>query len=234
MTVALSELQLRVREMADMGTSAQASAFITDAELARSINRHLRSLYNKLIIARGDDYYVVQVAFTVAAGVQFVPVPPDFFQLTTLTASIGGVVADVPKFGPKDIAALLTSGASVAAWRCFYRLCAAGLELLPVPSVALEMVLYYVPRCPELVLPGDTFDGFNGWEDWACYGAAIDALNKEESFEQSGALAAARGVLDQQIQALAGNRDAGRPESVQDTRRDWAHVRAYGRSNWGA
>jgi hypothetical protein len=78
---------------------------------------------------------------------------------------------------------------------------------------------------------GDTFDGVNGWEDWACYGAAVDMLNKEESLEQAQALQAQRAVLDSQIDALAGNRDAGMPEVVGDVMRDWLDLGVYGRRN---
>ncbi len=232
--VTLSELQARTRELADMETLAPGSAFVDDAELTRALNRALRQLYNKLVIQRGDDYYAKTSTTQTTAGVPLVALPEDFFQLLTVIVSDGtGAFVDAPKFGVHDVAGLRTSENMIAGgiYLYRYRLNAAGLELLPTPRAAHDVTLYYVPTCPELKLAGDTFDGVNGWEDWACYAAAIDLLNKEESFEQAAALAAARGNLDVQIQALAGTRDAGRPESVQDTRLDWASTRAFARRN---
>ncbi len=59
----------------------------------------------------------------------------------------------------------------------------------------------------------------------------IDMLNKEESLEQAQALMLVRQQLDAQIDALAGNRDAGMPEVVGDVMRDWLDLGVYGRRN---
>ena len=92
---------------------------------------------------------------------------------------------------------------------------------LPAPDTASHTIhVHYLKTFVDLEKAEEEFDGVNGWEDWALYGVAIDLLTKEESLEQAAALASQRAVLEAEITALAGNRDAGEPATVQDTRRD--------------
>lgn len=224
-TVSLLNMRLRARELADMQTSNQASAFVTDAELTNGVNRHLKQLYNLLIIARGDEYYAATTAFSIVGSNASLPLlVPTFMALLALSATDGRRVVWVPKFNLKQWASLKyqenTSKAGLDDYR--YRLMGDNLEVRPgVTNATHSFVLHFIPAFVPLALDGDAFDGVNGWEDWAIYGAAIDMLNKEESLEQAQGLMAQRSQLEQQISKLAGARDAGMPEVVGDTMRDW-------------
>lgn len=237
-TVAFSAMMTRVRELADMQTSNEAQAFVTDAELKRALNRNLKQLYQKLIIARGDDYYANRVTFSLTAGqaeyALTLYVAADFMQLLGVDISDGTRVIPVPKFILKEWADLKylenLNTNDLGMFR--YRLKGQFMEVRPMPRTGnYTLTVHYLPAFTELVNAGDTFDGVNGWEDWACYGAAIDLLNKEESFEQAAALQAMRATIDGQIDALAGARDAGRPEFVGDIMRDWNDLGVYYRRN---
>lgn len=233
-TATLSEMRTRARDLADMQTSNQAQAFVTDAELDRYLNRHLKQLYQKLIITRGDDYYATSSTFATVAGQATYALPATFMALLNVSVTDGTRVIMVPRFNLKEWANLrylqnLTSN-DMGLFR--YRLMASNIEVRPAPvTAAYTFTLHYLPAFQPLVNAGDTFDGVNGWEDWACYGAAIDMLNKEESLEQAQALMLVRQQLDAQIDALAGNRDAGMPEVVGDVMRDWLDLGVYGRRN---
>lgn len=233
--VTLAEMRERAREMADMQTSDESQAFVTDAELTRILNRHLKSLYQKLVTMRGNDYYATSVAFPSVVDQTSYALPADFFQLLKLFVSDFNRVVVVPRYNLEQWAALaqlqINGSSDISLLR--YRLTGANVEIRPAPRVAgLAFSLHYLPAFQELVSPGDTFDGVNGWEDWACYAAAIDMLIKEESMEQAAALQAQRQTLDSQIEALAGNRDAGRPEVIGDTIKDWNDFGAYRRNDW--
>lgn len=223
--ISLLDMRLRARELADMQTSNQAAAFVTDAELTNGVNRHLKQLYNLLIIARGDEYYAATTTFAIGGSNANLPLlVPSFMALLALSATDGRRVVWVPKFNLKQWAALVyqqnTSKAELDDYR--YRLMGSNLEIRPaVTNATHSFTLHYVPAFVPLALDGDVFDGVNGWEDWAIYGAAIDMLNKEESLEQANGLMAQRAQLEQQISKLAGARDAGMPEVVGDTMRDW-------------
>jgi len=234
-SVRLDELQPRVRELADMETSAASSHFVDDTELNRAINRALKQLYNKLILVRGDDYYATSATIATVANQAAYALPADFFQLLGVMAyDASGNYRDLPKWSYRDLADLMNlevgSNSGLELYR--YRLVSSNVEIRPQPTTAAHTLKYlYIPAMTELALAADTFDGVNGWEDWACYTAAMDMLNKEESYEQAAALAQKRAPLEQQIEALAGSRDAGRPDKVQDTRRDWAGRRRR-RNDW--
>ncbi|MBM11792.1 MAG: hypothetical protein CL759_06925 [Chloroflexi bacterium] len=220
-----------------METSAPASAFVDDTGLDRAINRSLRQLYNKLVLKRGADFYAAEKTIASEAGRASYPLPADFFQCIEVIASDGNFYRSLPQWGYKDLAELkrletLTSGQM---WQWAYRIVADAIEIRPQPqSASNEIILRYVPTLPEMTNPNDKFDGFNGFEDWACYTAAIDLLNKEESFEQAAALTAVFARLDRQLNDLAGTRDAGRPQKVQDTRKTgwWRRGRYRRRNSW--
>ena len=235
-TVTLSELRQRARDLADMQTSNQAQAFVTDAELDRTLNRALKQLYQKLIISRGDEYYAKSTTFPAVANQATYAVPTDFMALLTLAVTDGTRVIFTPKFNFKQWHELKylenLSSNDLSFYR--YRLVGPNIEIRPAPKLATHtFTLYYLPAFTPLVNAGDTFDGVNGWEDWACYTAAIDMLTKEESLEQAQLLAAQRNELDSQIAALAGNRDAGMPEVVSDSMLDWTTYSARRlRNDW--
>ena len=234
--VSLLNMRLRARELADMQTSNQAAAFVTDAELTNAVNRHLKQLYNLLIIARGDEYYAATTAFAIGGSSANLPLlVPAFMALLSLSATDGRRVVWVPKFNLKQWAELVyqqnTSTAELDDYR--YRLMGNSLEIRPgVVNASHSFTLHYIPAFVPLVLDGDVFDGVNGWEDWAIYGAAIDMLNKEESLEQANSLMAQRAQLEGQITKLAGARDAGMPEVVGDTMKDWDNYSQ--RNRWQA
>lgn len=224
-TKTLANLRSRTRDLADMVTSTPADHFVQDAELDRAINASLKALYNKLIIARGDDYYVVIDSQATVAGQENYPLPSDFYQLVGIHASsdaTGSDITDLPRFEHHERAELVRfqaggGGSHPTHWR--YRLKPSDVELRPAPTFAGGVLqLHYIPAFVELVNSGDTFDGVNGWEEWACYTAAIDLLNREES--DPSQLMAARALIDAQIDALAGQRDAANAPRVVDTRGD--------------
>jgi hypothetical protein len=235
-TVTLSELRQRARDLADMQTSNQAQAFVTDAELDRTLNRALKQLYQKLIIARGDEYYAKSTTFPTVANQATYSVPSDFMALLTLNVTDGTRVIFTPKFNFKQWHELKylenLSSNDLSFYR--YRLVGPNIEIRPAPKLTTHtFTLYYLPAFTPLVNAADTFDGVNGWEDWACYTAAIDMLTKEESLEQAQLLAGQRNELDAQIAALAGNRDAGLPEVVGDSMLDWTTYSARRlRNDW--
>lgn len=232
-TVTLTELRARVREVADMETGAQSSHFADNTELDRAINRALKQLVNELTIARGDDYYATSTTTTTVAGTATTGLPANFFQLLKVLVTDGSSWHTLDRWELEELAELRAmesagGGASIFDYR--YRVIGANIEIRPVPTTSSHTLhIYYLKVFPALVADADTVDGINGWEDWAVYTAGADLLNKEESFEQARELLRQRAVLDRQIKALAGSRDAGRPYTIQDVRGDWASCRRRGR-----
>ena len=201
---------------------AAGTSFVEDAELDRRINSALRELYDKLVGAHGQGYYEVSTAIPTVAGTSLYTLPADFYKLSVVTLDDGSNFVPLAPFMPQERWALrqLGVGNNSSMYLTKYRLQPTQIELLPAPGAVYTLTVHYIPAMTDLALPADTFDGVNGWEEWACLTAAIGMLNKEES--DPSALMAERARIDARIQGLVGNRDAGDPDVVQDTRRDWA------------
>ena len=86
--VTLGEIKTRAREMSDMVNSG----FINDAELTRFINSSAEGLYDLLVAAFGEDYYVspAPFEFTTNANNDPVGLPDDFYKLAGVDVSVNG------------------------------------------------------------------------------------------------------------------------------------------------
>lgn len=213
-----------VRELADQETSAASTAFVDNTELDARINEALKQLYNLLIAARGQEYYVASVNWTAVAGQESYTLPADFMRLLTVYARDGGSRYEaVPTWEMAERPDLLWRGSvgttNIGEYR--YRLQGGNISFLPTPSsTSHTFYALYVPAMTELVADTDVFDGVAGWEKWAALTAAIDIASKEEAVEHVQMLMAQRALIQSQIDQLGGERDAARPPRIQDTRRD--------------
>lgn len=197
--------------------------WVDDPELDERLNEWLQALYDKLIISRGHEYYSKTTTITLVKGTASYDLPSDFYQLSAAIASDGTSYVDVTPWQTQELARLMqleSGGGSGSLGRYRYRLLAGKVEVRPKPTVATHTLeLRYVPAMTRLTMGPDTFDGVNGWERYACLGAAIDLMNKEESDASALQLELAR--VGDRIEKLAANRDAGHPERIQDVRGDW-------------
>ena len=87
--VTLSDMQTRAREAANMEVQF-ASDFVSDDELRRRLNEALKQLYDKLIVARGQEYYASINTFNTVSGQSDYPLPTDFYEGLSVIASHGG------------------------------------------------------------------------------------------------------------------------------------------------
>lgn len=217
-TKTLAEMRAAVRLLADVEAE--------DDELDELVNAHCRALYDRLVTARGHEYYAKSHTIDLVSGTATYDLPADFYELSAAMATDGSDYKDLHPWQPQQLAALLRSessgNASLSSYR--YRLQGKQIEIRPKPSVSNHSLeLRYVPAMPALELDVDTFDGVNGWERWVELAVAIDLLDREES--ETGPLQLKLAREDARIDKLAGNRDAGHPETIVDVRHDWAGSR---------
>jgi hypothetical protein len=223
--------------------------FVIDDELDDIIKQGVMQLYDRLIAARGQEYYRVTVFTNTTVGTSTIELPGDFYKLLTVSGNealldidtesgLLGLPANAPTsngwflmqpFMAQEIPQLMNiSSGSPCETR--YRL--AGLhpteaetlprpmiELLPVPRQSFTLRFDYIPVCDTEPLIGAddgnvTFDGINGWEEYVVLVAAIEVLGMEESNTSHLEKALAR--QEARLEALADNRDSGRPERIND------------------
>lgn len=236
--VTLSTMITRVRRRADIESSIRRT---TDQEIVDNLQEGIAELYDLVRGAFGQDYFRSASTFNTSNGVSIYALPADFLSLLScdVTISAGNVLTarpymenerNVSKFFP--VGWLFTEPV-------FYRLYAANISFIPVPQAAFSVTLNYCPSAPVFSAAvfngqgdltaggGSTFDGINGWEEYAVLDAAINTMIKDED-ELLGVLEARKEKVKQRILDYAPERDAGAPERVHDVYRSDAWGGGWG------
>jgi hypothetical protein len=212
MSVTLLQLKNRARQRADMETSD----FIEDSELVGYINASLAELYDLMVAAYGEDYFLDNYTFSTVASQADYSLPADFYKLKGVDARING--SDWYSIRPfnfnernrnQDVTWGLIGGPNVR-----YRIVGSNIKFSPLPEGIYPMQLWYVPLAPTMAADGDTFDDLNQYGEYVVIDAAIKMLQKEES--DVSVLMAQKQAMKRRLEEMSLNRDAGQPESISD------------------
>lgn len=222
--VSLSELKLRVREVSDSDVDAgyEDQHHIDDEFLRRTLNRHLRALH-RMLCESTPEYYAREATFASVASQRRYDLPTDFWQVLKLMATDGsGNFCELRRWDYDDLVGMrqLDQVSNATLGNYCYKLDSYGVTIRPTPTVATHtFYLDYLPAFAELVEDGDTFDGVNGFEDWAVYMAASDVALRQDDETLSDRQQQKAQRVEQSIRRLA-NRDDGEAVVIQDTRKD--------------
>lgn len=222
-TVTLSTLRTRAKQRADM----ENSSFVSDTEWLSYINDAYGRLYDLLVKAYDEDYYMSSTDFTTttASNYTFSGMSlTDFYKLrgVSLIPSAGEEIP-LKRYTFSDRGRTNNNYSSNRLGRTAlrYRLRGDSIDLKPDPESGQTVRLWYIPSITLLSGDSDTVDGVNGWEEFIVISAAIDALNKEES-DPSALMAKLQSYLDR-IETMAEDRDVGEPAKVSDVQRDYEY-----------
>lgn len=252
-TVLRSQLVTFARQAAGFDvTGTSPDEFINDPEALGMVDRSATALYDLLIKARGEEYYLSETTITVsplAPSPTIYALPADFYQLVNVHIQAQGFVGflTIDPFMERDVAQLKTLSVIGTAFpqSTRYRLRGvqgapgnppgnppvALIEFLPSPKVIFPAFVRYIPTCVRatvgatLTNPDVAYDGINGWEEFIIWDVAAKMVIKEE--RDPGPYLMQRAMVEKRIETLAGARNAGEPERVVDTR-DWMRRRAAG------
>ena len=226
-TVTLSELKQRARERADQVNST----FVQDSELTSYINISAKQLYDLLVAAYGEDYYIKDAAtpYTITADGtnDTFSLPTDFYKMVGLDEDAGGGQRYTLKpFMFQERNQYKQPYFALAPYTSSYKYKVFGdsIKFIPKPSANKNFYLWYIPVMTELVNGTDELDGINGWEEFIVLDVAIKMMIKEES--DPSALIIERRLIKDNLEAMAQNRDSGMSMRVQDVRRD--QISPYG------
>lgn len=215
--VDLAELKVRAREAADMVNST----YVEDSELTRYINASAQELYDLLIAAYGQEYYLSEDSIIVLNGVDTYNLPADFYKLLGVDLVLSASGNEAVTLHPYALSernkfnnSYLTVSNSNGSVRARYRLQNNTIKIIPEPSGGYSLNILYIPAMTKFVAGVDTFDGVNGWEEYIVIDAAIKMLRKEES--DISALTLEKKDMLERIESMAGSRDIGMSESVSD------------------
>lgn len=208
-TRTLTELIADVRQR----TNLESSVFVTDPEITEYINQELAELWSRLTQGGGQPFYRAFTAISVTVGTSLYALPADFWTLQGVEATLNGVTGALTPFMPVQRAGLTVASPWGTCSPVRYRLQAGNIEFLPA-NQAFTATVFYTPTCPRLVGGADTFDGFNGFELAAIYGACATLQAKEES--DYSFYAGQKERIYKHLDSLSGARDASMPERVED------------------
>lgn len=221
-SVTLATLVADARSYADQINSE----FRTDTQIERLVNLKLAKLYDLLIAARGQDYYITDdtLSITAAAGSEY-SLASDFYQLKHVVLEWGSNQQETVRAVNSVAQRIrLLNADDWAQWsRKGYRLRGTTIEFLPTPRSSVTCRYQYIPAFTFLTndTPGttDVFDGINGWEELVTLGVAMDLMEMEEA--GSGQRWAPQYAEQyERIAALAADRDADTPMQIQDVNPD--------------
>lgn len=235
----LSQIRLKAQQRADRVNGN----FVTKSEWNSYINQSMFELYD-LLITEFEDYYVAPIPaqFTVNGNQFLYPLPdgtllfnngldlsqpafvaPPFYKLLGVdlalnNATNGYVTLNRFNFINRNQFVYPNTASTIyGVFNLQYRVMGNNLEFIPTPSSGQQIRLWYIPRLQELLLDTDTTTvGISGWVEYVIAKAAYYALTKEESDTTS--LVMQLTALTDRITSTAANRDAGRPDTIADSR----------------
>lgn len=214
------EIRTRIRQEAGM----ENSQFIKDDEMLYYVNSSMQELYDLLVNAYGNDYYVTSLNFSTTGGVESMTLPSDFYKLIGVDIKFGGEYYTLQRFNFNE-RNKFTQGTSFDA-DAQYRIVGNTLMFIPTPSGVYEGKLWYIPAATKFTGDSSTFDGINGWEEYIIIDTAIKCLGKEES--DTSLLLNRKADMLRRIQKIAENRDIADPQTITDVTRGKIDYFGYG------
>lgn len=213
----LLQLRTLVRQRADI----EASQHITDTELNNYINGSISELYDILIQKFGDEYFLSSTTFNLVNGTDLYDLPADFYKLIgvdlQLTPTTDYVTVKRFDFQERNRYSASVLRGIYGAPQLRYHVQGSKLRFQPTPTDTNGIKLWYVPTPISLSADGDTFSGFNGWEEYVIVDAAIKCMIKEET--ETAPSERRKAQLIERIESAAGKRDANFAPRITDTQR---------------
>ena len=205
MSITLANLRTEVRRRADMETSQ----FVKDAELNSYINQSIAELYDLLVQKFGNEYFFSTNTFNLVNGQAAYNLPTDFLKLLAVDIQLAnGEFNTIKRFELNErnrYNSTILRGVYGSSWMR-YHITGNQIRFAPTPQSTELIQIFYVPRPTQLSSDSDTFDGYNGWEEYVIVDGAIKCGMKEET--DVTALLVTKESLKKRIEEAAGNRDA--------------------------
>ena len=211
------------------------SSFYSAQELMSMCSQSYKELYDKVVTAYGDDYYVATpYTYTTGQNQQLYPLPPDFYKLLLCEVALNpqdpNSYVTLKQFNliQKNLWNYPNQYTMYGITNIRYRLDGSNLMIVPQTQGNQTLRIWYVPRPNQLINNTDTIDGVAGWEEYIVADMCIKMLAKEES--DVSVFAAQKMEMNKRLDEMAKNRNLGEPQTVSDSKyRNFA----WGDGDWG-
>lgn len=224
----LAQLRTEVLQRADIDSSTDFVDVSVGGEVDRYINESIRELFDLLVESAGQEFYITTDTVTMD-GSGSVTLPSDFY-LMKMVSYQESSTSNYP-LEPITLRETWRTQESAAWYRGYphrrdirYRIQGdfsgtdgahvQSLHYFPASSTG-TLLLHYVPQPPTLDEDADTWDGFNGWEEYVIIDAALKILEKEQN-PATDPLLLRKAQLTERIKFMGAQQDHGFPETVSD------------------
>lgn len=211
------------------------SNFYTAQELMSMCAQSYKDLYDKVVTAYGDDYYVqTPYTYTTTTNTQLYPLPTDFYKLLLAEVALNPqdpnsyVTIKQFNFIQKNLWNYPNQYTMYGITNIRYRINGTNLMIVPQTQGNQTLRIWYVPRPNQLINLTDLIDGVAGWEEYIVVDMCIKMLTKEES--DPSIFAMQKAELEKRLLEMSKNRNLGEPQTVSDSKyRNFA----WGDGDWG-
>lgn len=145
--VTLASLRLSAQLRADMANSTYLATY----EWNQNISRSYKELYDLLVAAYGNDYYMATpYPFTTDGVNQFYALPTDFYKLLGVDMSLSGRWVTLKPFNFAERNRYAYPSASPLRTKQKYRLAGNQIWFQPLPTGSQNFQLFYAPEPSSL------------------------------------------------------------------------------------
>lgn len=205
-----------LRTQARYRCNQENSQFVTDGELTGYINFSAFELYDLLVQKYGSYYFHNTYTFNLISGQSSYNLPNDFYKLAGIEIQIDSQnYQSLQRFNWSDRNKFMSG--TFFDWGAFnlgYSLVGNQVRLFPNVSITNQIRLDYVPFMTTMVADSDSFNGFNGWEDYIIVDAARKMALKENDEALADRLLQEKQLLIKRIESAAAARDAANPKTI--------------------
>ena len=199
------------------------SQFYTDQEMISMISQSYKQLYDKIVQAYGDDYYVqTPYTYTTGANQQLYPLPADFYKLMLVEVALNPqdpnsyITLKQFNFRQKNLFNYPNIYTLYGATNLRYRLSGNNLMLVPQTQQNQTIRIWYIPRPSQLINYTDLVDGISGWEEYIIADVCIKMLGKEESDVSIFTMYIES--QNRRLDEISKNRNVGEAQTVTDSK----------------
>lgn len=215
LTRRLDEIRDSVRRFANVqGTTALLRH--PNADLNDYINRGLGSLHRRLTTAMPDQRILASTTITTSDAVTTYSLPALFDHLISAELTAEGHKSWLIGYEMSERAMLTTPDLTSSGIPFTYRLRGGNIELLPTPTDAYTVLLWYVPSATQLATDSQTYDTISRLDDYLiAYASRLVAI-KDKNWDLRDACKEILLELESEIDVLARNRDRNSPPRIHD------------------
>ncbi len=187
-----------------------------ESDVNDAVLRALGSLHRKLTSAVGDERFLSTDTFDTEAATTVYALPSNFDHLLSIDILASGRRSWLHAFETSERALLQDPGAAYMGLPIAYRLRGTNIELLPAPTDAYTVRLFYVPTVSQPTDDATTFDTISRLDDYVIAYAARILATKDKAWDLVAECRNVCGELEGEISELSRNRDKNSPPRVVD------------------